>query len=127
VTFEHVRPPGELPGVYRAADAVVFPVQWDEPWGLVPLEAMAAGRPVLATGLGGSGDYLADGENSVLFAARDATELAAALTAVASDERLRERLREGGFKTAAAHTARDFNARALAEIEAAGAARAAEE
>jgi glycosyltransferase involved in cell wall biosynthesis len=127
VSFEPLRPPAELPEVYRAADVVVFPVQWNEPWGLVPLEAMAAGRPVVATGLGGSGDYLADGENALLFEARDPAALAAAVSALAADPRMRDRLREEGFRTAARHTARSFNASALAEIEAAGAARAAEE
>ena len=48
----------ELPALYAAADAVLFPVLWQEPWGLVPLEAMAVGRPVIATGQGGSGEYL---------------------------------------------------------------------
>jgi glycosyltransferase involved in cell wall biosynthesis len=127
VSFEPFRAPSELPDLYRAADAVVFPVQWNEPWGLVPLEAMAVGRPVVATGRGGSGDYLVDGENSLLFEAREPGALAAALSALAADPRLRARLREAGFQTVARHTARNFNARALAEIEAAGAARAAEE
>src|SRR4051812_2581343 len=39
---------------YAAANAVLFPVTWPEPFGLVPLEAMAVGRPVIATGTGGS-------------------------------------------------------------------------
>src|SRR3546814_11043486 len=39
---------------YRAADAFVFPSEWEEPFGLVPLEAMACGTPVMATGAGGS-------------------------------------------------------------------------
>ena len=43
---------------YADADAVVFPVRWEEPWGLVPLEAMVVGTPVVATGAGGSGEYL---------------------------------------------------------------------
>ena len=38
-------PRGELPAAYAAADALLFPVRWEEPWGLVPLEAMAVGTP----------------------------------------------------------------------------------
>lgn len=97
--------PAELPAVYAEADAVVFPVRWEEPWGLVPLEAMGVGRPVIATGRGGSGEYLRDGANALLFEAGDAEGLAAAVRRLADDPALRERLREEGLRTAAAHTA----------------------
>jgi glycosyltransferase involved in cell wall biosynthesis len=122
VSFEPARPRDELPAVYRDADAVVFPVVWPEPWGLVPLEAMALGRPVVATGRGGSGDYLLDGENALLFEAGDAAALAARLRALAEDSQLRDRLRAGGHATAERHSEDEFNRRALVEIEVAGAA-----
>jgi glycosyltransferase involved in cell wall biosynthesis len=110
--------------VYRACDALLFPVQWPEPFGLVPLEAMALGRPVIATGRGGSGDYLEDGANSLLFAAGDATALAAAVTRLAADSGLRDLLREGGYRTAAEHGEDRFNQGALAEMLTALAGRA---
>jgi glycogen(starch) synthase len=102
-----------LLSLYAEADAVVFPVVWEEPWGLVPLEAMGRGRPVVATGRGGSGEYLRDGENSVLFAAGDAGGLAGALRRLASDPSLRARLRDGGLATAEQHTAPRFEARVV--------------
>ena len=119
VVFEAPKPRDELFDVYRAADAVVFPVQWTEPWGLVPLEAMALGRPVVATGRGGSGDYLVDGVNTLLFEAGDAVALAGALGKIAGDPQLRARLRAGGYETAERNSEETFNRRALAEIEAA--------
>ena len=61
----------ELVARYRAADAVVFPSEWEEPFGLVPLEAMACGTPVVATGVGGSGEFLLDGANCLRFRAGD--------------------------------------------------------
>ena len=94
---------------YARCDVVVFPVIWEEPWGLVPLEAMAQGRPVVATGRGGSADYLRDGENCLLFEAEDAQALAAAITRVGSDQGLRARLRDGGFDTAPRHTEAGLN------------------
>lgn len=100
VAFRGHRDRGELPGFYAAADAVVFPVVWEEPWGLVPLEAMAQGRPVVATGRGGSAEYLRDGENCLLFEAGDAAALAAALRRLAGDPALRSTLRDGGLRTA---------------------------
>jgi glycogen synthase len=114
---------------YAAADTVVFPVIWDEPWGLVPLEAMARGRPVAATGRGGSAEYLRDGENCVLFSAGDPDALAAAVERLAGDPGLRSRLRAGGLDTAPRHTADRFNdavERHLVEVAGAAAAPAAQ-
>jgi glycogen(starch) synthase len=119
VTFEPQQARDQMHAVFRAADALLFPVQWNEPWGLIPLEAMALGRPVLATGRGGSGEYLTDGENALLFPAGDATALAQALTALAQDSDLRERLRRNGYETAARHSEDAFNQGALAEMLAA--------
>lgn len=117
VSFDGPRPRDQLPGVYAAADAVVFPVEWAEPWGLVPLEAMACGRPVVATGTGGSGEYLRDGENCLLYAPGDAAGLAERIELLASDAGLRERLRRGGARTAAAHTDQAFNDRVETVLE----------
>ena len=121
VRFVSQRPREELAAVYAEADAVVFPVRWEEPWGLVPLEAMAVGRPVVATGTGGSGEYLRDGENCLLFgAAAGAEALAAALERLAGDEGLRERIRQGGRDTAESIDERSFNDAVAAALEAAG-------
>ena len=111
---------------YARADVVVFPVRWEEPWGLVPLEAMAKGRPVVATGRGGSAEYLRDGENCLLFEAGDADALAAAVRRLADDAGLRERLRAAGLELAPRHTEAVLNeAVERALVEAAGSARPA--
>ncbi len=99
----------EIAAGYERADAVVFPVRWEEPWGLVPLEAMGKGRPVVATGRGGSGEYLRDGDNCLLFEAGDAAALAGALRRLADAPELRLKLRERGFDTAPRHTEPVFN------------------
>lgn len=93
---------------YARADAVLFPVTWEEPWGLVPLEAMAVGRPVVATGTGGSGEYLRHEVNCLLVPAGDAVALRAAVERLAREPELRVRLREGGFATAARFTRARF-------------------
>ena len=113
----------DVPGVYADADAVVFPVTWDEPWGLVPLEAMSVGRPVVATGRGGSGEYLNDRRNCLLFAPGDAGALAAAVRELAGDAELRGRLVQAGYETAARFSERAFNEqieRAVVRVVAAG-------
>lgn len=93
-------PRSELASVYRAADVCVFPSEWAEPFGLVPLEAMASGTPVVATGTGGSGEYLTHDANALLFRAGDVDALASALWRLSTEAPLRETLRAGGTATA---------------------------
>ncbi|CAA9518901.1 MAG: hypothetical protein AVDCRST_MAG69-2935 [uncultured Solirubrobacteraceae bacterium] len=95
--------PAALAVHYRAADAVLFPARWQEPFGLVPLEAMASGVPVIATATGGSAEYLAAGVNALVVAPGDPAALAAAVVRLAGDRALRERLRGHGLATAARH------------------------
>ena len=117
VTFTGALP--DVRDVYAAADAVLFPVTWEEPFGLVPLEAMAAGRPVVATGTGGSAEYLRDGVNCLLSAAGDAGALADAAARLAADGALRAMLVAGGAATARAYPVSAFN-EAMGGIRAAG-------
>ena len=90
----------ELAPTYTAADVVVFPSEWPEPFGLVPLEAMACGTPVVATGVGGSAEFLRDGYNCALFPAGDAPALAAAVRRLHDDPERRSTLVRGGAATA---------------------------
>ena len=117
VSFEPAVARPELARAYAEADAVVFPVEWEEPWGLVPLEAMAVGRPVIATGRGGSGEYLEHERNALLFEAGDAGALADAVRRLAADAALRARLRAGGFETAAELTEERWTEAVVAEHE----------
>lgn len=93
----------DLPQIYRAADVLLFPSRWAEPFGLVPLEAMACSTPVIATGTGGSADYLVDGANAMLVAPHDPPAIAAAVTRLAAHPALRARLVRHGLRTARAH------------------------
>jgi glycosyltransferase involved in cell wall biosynthesis len=90
----------QLRSAYSEADVCVFPTEWDEPFGLVPLEAMACGTPVVATGSGGSGEFLFDGDNCLRFPEKDPGGLAAAIRRLAEDPDLRKRLVDGGLRTA---------------------------
>lgn len=90
----------ELPDQYRASDVMVFPSTWPEPFGLVPLEAMACGVPVVATGVGGSAEFLVDGTNCLRFPPGDHVALAAGILRLASDPALRAQLVAGGLRTA---------------------------
>ena len=101
VRFERV-PRDRLPATFADHDALLFPVRWEEPWGLVPLEAMAVGLLVVASGRGGSAEYFEDGENCLLADPDEGPRaLADALLQLAEDGHLRGRLRAGGLRTAA--------------------------
>ena len=104
----------ELPALYDDCNAVLFPVRWSEPQGIVPLEAMALGRPVIATGMGGSGEYLRDGVNCLITPPADPVALARAVERLAGDATLRATLRAGGQTTASDLTEPNFNRRVLA-------------
>lgn len=111
---------GPVLDAYAAADAVLFPVTWEEPFGLVPLEAMAVGRPVVATATGGSAEYLRDGANALVVAPGGIPPLADAVRRLAADPALRERLREEGHRTAALYTEAAFVERVMTALAAAG-------
>lgn len=90
---------------YEEADVLLFPTDWEEPFGLVPIEAMACGTPVVATGRGGSGEFLVDSGNCLRFPAGDAGALAAAVRQLAVEPELRRRVAAGGVRTATELTA----------------------
>jgi glycosyltransferase involved in cell wall biosynthesis len=95
---------------YRAADAVLFTSVWQEPFGLVPLEAMACGTPVVATGTGGSKEFCVDGVNCVIVPPEDPVALATAVRRLAGEPDLRRRLTEGGAQTASELTVERYAA-----------------
>lgn len=66
-----------MPGLYAMADVVLYPTVGDEPFGLVPIEAMACGRPVVATASGGIKETILDGETGFVVGRNDPAALAA--------------------------------------------------
>jgi glycogen synthase len=85
---------------YLDADVVVFPTLWDEPFGLVPVEALACRTPVVATATGGSAEFLADGLNILRVPVGDPGAIAGAIQKLAADSALRSRLTDAGQRTA---------------------------
>jgi glycosyltransferase involved in cell wall biosynthesis len=69
--------PDEMAGVYSQHDALLFTSAWEEPFALTPLEAMAAGIPVVSTLEGGSRELVRHGENALAFRTGDPADLAA--------------------------------------------------
>lgn len=91
VTFLGAVSDEDLPKVYREADIFVFPsVDASEAFGLVVLEAMASGLPVIASNLPGVRTLVREGETGLLFTRGNVQELKQALLKLLEDKNLRE-------------------------------------
>lgn len=85
----------DVPAVLGASLGLVLPSRW-ESWPYVVMEAMALGRPVVATGVDGVPEIVVPGETGLLVPAEDAVALAGALDRLASDADLGMRLGDAG-------------------------------
>jgi glycosyltransferase involved in cell wall biosynthesis len=89
-----------LPSAYKAADVFVLPTV-HEPFGIVILEAWAAGTPVIATRIGGIPGFTHDGDDILLFQKDDEDGLLAHLNRMADDPSLRGRVISGATREVA--------------------------
>jgi glycosyltransferase involved in cell wall biosynthesis len=85
----------DVPPLLRSADVVAC-VPWYEPFGIVPLEAMACGVPVVASSVGGLIDTVVDGVTGIHVPPRRPRPIAEALTTLLADAELRARLGAAG-------------------------------
>jgi glycosyltransferase involved in cell wall biosynthesis len=85
VTFRGQIRQVDLPVALRSADVVVC-APWYEPFGIVPLEAMATGTPVVAAAVGGLIDSVVDGVTGVHVPPRDSEAIADAVRGLLDDE-----------------------------------------
>ena len=100
------RPLADLPDLYRSAHVFCSPAEY-EGFGQVAIEAMACGCPVVASGAGGGGEAVVDGETGLLVAPNDAAATAAALDAILGDPARRLRMREAGLRRVTAEFTMD--------------------
>lgn len=91
VLFTGKRQPEELSDYYCAGDVVVT-TPWYEPFGLTPLEAMACGRPVIGSAVGGITHTVEDGVTGLLVSPRDPEALARGLQRLLRQPERRERM-----------------------------------
>jgi D-inositol-3-phosphate glycosyltransferase len=91
----------DVPPLLRSAD-VVLSVPWYEPFGIVPLEAMACGVPVIASAVGGLLDTIVDSRTGLHVTPRNPDGIAAAAQTLLDDEALRARLGAVGARRARA-------------------------
>ena len=104
-----------MPALLLSADLVVCS-PWYEPFGLVPLEAMACGVPVVASAVGGMLDSVAEGETGHLVPPQDPGALAAAVRGLLADPERRAAYGRAGVRRARSHYSWDAVAGATAEV-----------
>jgi len=116
--------------LYARADVVICPSVWDEPFGLVGIEAMAHAKPVVAFDVGGIPDWLSHGSTGLLVPRKDTQAMARAVESLLDDPARRRALGERGREVVAERFRREAHLdgleqalRAAAESRAAGAGR----
>jgi len=92
VVFAGFVPKKNLPRYYSSADICCFPATSAESFGIVLLEAMASGKPVIASNVGGYNEVLSHGEEGSIIPAKDGEALAQALLLLAQDKHLRQQM-----------------------------------
>jgi glycosyltransferase involved in cell wall biosynthesis len=121
VSFRGWLPASELARELADASVVAIPSLWPEPFGLVGIEALSAGRPVVASDTGGVSDWLQDGVSGLLVPPGEARALARALNELLSDPERQRAMGAAGRDTVAERFSREQHVQAL--VAAYGAAR----
>jgi glycosyltransferase involved in cell wall biosynthesis len=90
----------DMPDVFAAFDIFVLPSILPEPFGLVVIEAMASGKPVVATAPGGPSETVVDGETGFLVPPSDASAIVKALEVLLADPQKRISMGDAGRRRA---------------------------
>ena len=96
IVFAGNVPYGNLPRYYRTADIFCAPATGRESFGIILLEAMAMGKPIIASNIDGYASVIAHGTEGLLVPPEDGKALAQALTSLMTDRALRQRMGDKG-------------------------------
>jgi glycosyltransferase involved in cell wall biosynthesis len=98
-------PHSDVMRAWAHSAVAVVPSLWPEPAGLVALEAMAAGRPVVASSVGGLPEIVLDGTTGILVPAGDVGALRASILQLLADPERRNRMGQAGHHHAGSYSA----------------------
>ncbi|MFC1521359.1 glycosyltransferase family 4 protein [Elusimicrobiota bacterium] len=90
----------EMPGLYNAADVIIYPSSAPEPFGLAMLESMATAKPIIVTKVGGMPEVIQDRINGHVIPRRDFDVLASRTIELLGNPRLRKRFGTTGRQIA---------------------------
>lgn len=88
----------KIPEIYQSHDIIIFPSLVPEAFGRIAIEAMAAGKPVIATKIGGIKELINDKINGFLFNSGDHVELQKIIESLIKNKRLRDIIGQNGRK-----------------------------
>ncbi|MGH7777217.1 MAG: glycosyltransferase family 4 protein [Candidatus Dormibacterales bacterium] len=110
-------PAGDLPGYYAGADVFCAPATGAESFGIVLLEAMASGLPVVTTEIPGYLTVVDPGQDALAVRPKSWQELGATLVVLARDPELRRRMGASGLVKAQRYSWREVTARVIEVYE----------
>lgn len=90
IIFTGYKRPDEMPEIYAAADVVVIPSMWEEPFGVVGLEAMSMGKPIITTDSGGLIEFLNEENAMIVHRKKFDQEMPEAMLCLAKDAERRQ-------------------------------------
>ena len=102
----------DVPALLREADLFVLPSRF-EGFGIVAIEAMVSGLPVVVSDVDGPGEFIVHAKNGLLFESENALDLAEKITKIMMDSALSKRLAEAGLATAAKYSIETMQTRYL--------------
>jgi glycosyltransferase involved in cell wall biosynthesis len=106
----------KISGILRKSTVFVFPSIWPETLGIVGLEAMACGVPVVASDVGGVREWLHDGENGILVPPKSGRRIAEAARNLIDDKEMNLRLGAAGLQTIRSHFLPEHHIKILTDV-----------
>jgi glycosyltransferase involved in cell wall biosynthesis len=106
----------DVPDILRLLDVVAHASVQPEPFGRVIAEAMAMGRPVVASNAGGPIEIIEDGQTGFLVPPQDDEALAARITTLLQDPAMAERIGEAGRRTVVERFSAESHARLVKDV-----------
>ena len=105
----------QMPTLYEISDVCIYPSTSPEPFGLTILEALASGKPMVVTEMGGMPEIIKDRINGFVIPVRNYEVLAARVCELLEDPRLRERMgRTGREMVRQSHTRESMSENTMA-------------